>query len=401
MAITPDHIVITNPDGSTTTVDVTWAPPPVVTPPPTVSFPDGANTVTIGTFSYPLAAIDPPTTDPTMPGGRGPNQLIIITKSSTPARNKWGWEVPVKSGLTGTGGVQVDLALSGEDYILSGNGNAADFLRGSSPNLPVKVEFKFSTPVPPVVTPPAALAPVMGVYLMDGVGHVSQLPSKCNRALIAFYQGTDLVEWGGDAPAKTASDLKAWRSGGGREIVISLGGQGGNVVLDKVDEGIAAINSRFPVDGIDWDAEAFSYSAADAVSVSRACAAAIGRSPANFVVQFVPPGGNPVAPALIAAKACQDAGFRVTFGQQLYETSITDDDVISATKRAVDILGPKSVLVGIMIGDSHNSWTTANAVSRMKAVKAKWNDIGGAYLWESARAGTDAVVQGVGTVLGL
>lgn len=363
-----------------------------------VQFPAGANTVTVGSVPLTLAAIDPPTTDPTQPGGRGANQLIIVSKASTPARNPFGYEVPVGAdGRTLAGAVNVPLSVGG--YVLSGHGTMATSLKSVTDLAGVGA----AVAVTKTIITPSTTHPVMGLYLMDGVGHISQIPPHCNRILVAFYQGTDLVEWGGDSPTQTGTDLTAWHGRrAGNEILISLGGQGGNVVLDQVDEGLEHINSvHFPVDGIDFDAEAFGYNPEQAVAVATAGAAALGRARKDFLVQFVPPGGNPVGLALAAAKAVQDAGFRVTFGQQLYETAINDSDVISATGRAVAALGAPSVLVGMMIGDSHNSWTVANSVSRMRLAQSTWKDIGGAYLWESSRAGTSEVVEGVGALLGV
>lgn len=395
MASTPNHIVITNPDGSTTTIDVTYSPPVIVPPPPhPPMFPEGANTVTIAGLSYPLAAIDPPTSDPKKPGGRDTDQVIIITKSSTPPRNIYGFEIGILGGKVVARGV--NLAWFAYDYIVSGHGKGAAFVSGASIGATVLVE---KSVVPPVIVPPPAVGhPIMAEYWMESVGHIGQIGPKCDRAIVAFYQNTDLVSWGGDS----WDGLTAWRNKPGRDVLISLGGQGGTVVLDQVDEGIERINrTRFPIDGIDFDNEAFGLSTQQVIDICDATSGRLGRAPKDFIVQFVPPGGDPVARAIAAAQAVKAKGYRVYLGQQLYETSISDSDVMRQTGIAVDALGAPQVLVGMMIGDSHNSWTVANAVTRMQMVKNKWNDIGGAYIWESSRTGTLEVVQGVGTVLGL
>lgn len=401
MAVTPNHIIITNPDGSTTTVDITftWTAPPVTPPPPPAGpvFPEGANAVTIGGISYPLSAIDPPTTDPTQPGGRGKDALIIITNPDTAARNQWGWEVSVdvNGGVRGFG---LHRSVSAGEYVLSGNGKAAEFLKTvKTVGVTVQVTKRIVIP-PPVDVPPATGHPVMGEYLMSGQWNMSQLYPKCNRAIVAFLQGTDLVSWKGET---WTEPLTAWRAVGNRDILVSLGGQGGNVVLDQVDEAVARINAtHFPVDGIDFDNEAFGLSTAQTIDICDATSGRLGKAPKDFIVQFVPPGGREDT-AIATAKAVQAKGYRVYLGQQLYETSITDKQVMDQTAKVVDSLGAPSALVGIMIGDSHNSWTLSNVGPRLQMVKGKWKDIGGAYIWASDRAGTAEVVSTVGGVLGL
>lgn len=393
-------------------VEVSTPPPPP--PPADLPVPPGVNQIKVGSASFAVAAVNP--TAATNPAGvpfagfRGDGQLVIYAAPTlVTVTNPFGVEVAVIGGAVTlvndrqtTGSAQGTVVPAG-GYLVSAHGRARDWALANL-KLGAKVELaKVDVPVPPPVVPGSTGRKILGVYMMDSVGHVSQVPPQCNRILVAFYQGTDLVEWGGDSPNKTAADLKAWQSSRvGNEIIVSLGGQGGTVVLDQVDEGIERINrDRFPVAGIDFDAEAFGYSTSQAVSISQACAQRIGRAPADFVVQFVPPGGDPVAPALAAAKACQDAGFRVSFGQQGYQTQISDADVMSLTRRAVDALGASSVLIGVMIGDSYGSWTAASAESRMRAALAQWPALQGMYLWESSRTGTPEWAARVGPLLGL
>lgn len=376
---------------------VTLVPAPQPAPAPT--FPPGANMVQIGTATYPLAAIDPtPVSHPSgflQSGwnGRGRDELIIYTSRLN--LNEWGAEAVVSGGTLGAlvirqaGGLPVPTSA----FVLSGNGAAELFLASTAKGQPVQVL---------AVQKPAPTRRVLGVYVMDGVGHVGQVPPQCNRLLVAFYQGGGLVEWGGDSPAKAAADRTAWAAQDPtREILVSLGGQGGAVDLGGVAPGIAAIARTSPVHGIDFDAEAYSYSPSQAVSVCQATAAALGLTPAQFLVQFTPPGGPPVAAALAAARAVQAAGFPVTVAHQLYDTTITDGDVMSAVAEAVAAVGAPSVLVGMMIGDSYSSWTVDNCMTRMQAVLAKWPSIGGAVLWESSRPGTAEWAARVGAVLGL
>jgi hypothetical protein len=408
MAASPNHIVITNPDGSTTTLDVTYAPAPVTPPPPPPPpapapiFVDGANLVTIAGKSYALTAIDPPTTDPTMPGGRGQDQLIIVTKVATPARNKWGYELLVDIATGKVLAASTNVSVDSTTYVLSGHGLAANFLRTIAMSAVVQVTK--STPAPP--TPPPTPSPTtvknVGVYRMDGAGDI---PAGCNWLLIAFYQGSDLVDWGASTPAKMSAETNAWRQSKPdvNKTLVSLGGSGGTVVLSSVPQGLLHINTNhFKVDGVDFDAEAFSYTPAQAVTLCTDSATTLGISKADFIVQLTPPGGSPVAAAIQAAKALKAAGFvHVYLCHQLYETSVTDSQVMSAIDEEVNAVGEEYALVGIMIGDSYGSWSVASASTRMKAILAKYPKIGGVAIWNAGRPGTTETANNMAALFGL
>jgi hypothetical protein len=371
--------------------------PPVVTPPTGSVIPFGANTVETIRASYPLAAIDP-----AKPGGRDTDQIIIITKVSTPPRNQYGYEVGVRGGRVVAGAVNLGMALTTPyDYVLSGHGKGADFLRTLTINQTVVISARAVPPV--IVTPPTFGRVITLEYLMDGVGHVSQLAAKCRRAAVAFYQGTSLVEWGGDSPAVTASGLTAWAKDG-RDIIVSLGGQGGQVNLDQVDEGIELINrTKFPVVGIDFDGEAFDYSPSQALSVCDATSARLGLTKEQFVVQITPPGGPPVDRAIATANYLKSAGYvQVYVMHQLYDTDLNDQTMMAAIDHVVAGVGQEHTMVGFMIADSHNSWSdAATVVRRMAMVKAKYPRIAGIGGWESSRPGTAEAINGAAAVLGL
>jgi hypothetical protein len=385
-------------------LDVT---PPVDPPvdPPKVTFPDGANTVTVGVASYPLAAIDPPTVDPNKPGGRDTNQVIIITDPATPKRNQFGFEVGIKDGEVVATGPNLALTIKLPtvtlvlDYILSGHGDGAGFLRKAAVGTLVTVTKRTVPPNPP--GPDTDGWPVMAAYWMIGQGKVSQINGRCTRAIVAFYQGTDLVDWKGGRGA--TNGLTAWRAKGGRDVLVSLGGQGGTVVLDQVDEGIERINrTYFPVDGLDFDAEAFGYTPQQALDVCEATRGRLGLSKAQFIVQITPPGGPPVDKAIAVAKFLIASGYeRIYVMHQTYDTDINDQNLGQAVDKMASAIGQERTIVGIMIGDSHKSWTVANAISRMRALVAKYPRLGGAGLWETSRDGTTEVIEGVGKELGI
>lgn len=362
--------------------------PGEVTPPVTPK----ANSVRIKGSMYPLSGVDVE---------RGTNQLVAyLPKRATPeasitTTNQWGTEVVVVAGkivlirdrepapqtMTGT-------PIPRDGYVLSGNGDARGWLNRVV-GIGVEVELTEDVAPPPTPPPPPTSdsTATLAVYMMDGVGRVSQVPPECDQIRVAFLQGTGLVEWGGDSPATTALAVTNWRvADPDREVIISAGGQHGLVNVEALPATMTAIMKSLPVDGFDWDLEgAATFDVAQVVRISKALAA--GRP--GWLTCFTPPGGPPVARYLDAAKQVQDAGLRVQFGQQLYDTRISLSAVMTQIRLAVAKLGAPSVMLGCMVGSDPNRYSTvAQWQAYMKAVRAEWPTIGGAYLWESSRPGT-------------
>ncbi len=395
------RVVEVQADG-TVVLEVTVHPaaPAPVDPPPL----GAVKGVRIGTATYPVDVVDPTAQSNPLgaifDGFRGPDQLVVYTAHSGPVTttNTWGIERAVDDGTV----VAVPAReIPRNGYVLSGHRNAAAWLAryavlGATVELldtaPVVTE-----PVPPVVTQPTS-GRTVAVYMMDGVGRISQVPPEVNQVRIAFLQGSGLVEWGGDSPAQTAAAVTAWRQADpSRRVLISLGGEHGSVNLASVPAAIAQVARTMPVDGIDWDIEGGALDVAAAVRISRELAA--GRP--GWITSFVPPGGSPVPVYLDAAKQCQAAGLRVEFGQQLYETRVDEGAVLGALARAVGVLGAPSVQLGCMIGtDPARYSTNAQWAQYMRAALARWPDLGGAYLWESARAGTAQWAKDMRAALG-
>ncbi len=373
-------------------------PPPTDVPP----VPPRANSVRINGKLYPLSGVDVE---------RGKDQLIAyLPKRATPdasvtTTNQWGTEIVVVAGkielvrdrevrpqmMTGT-------PIPQNGYVLSGNGSARKFLNDNvSLSGPVELTEEEAPEPVPTPTPTPTQGPTISVYMMDGVGRLDQIPAECTQIRVAFLQGTGLVEWGGDSPATTAEGLTRWRAANvRRETVISAGGQDGLVGIEQIPATLSSIARTMPIDGLDWDIEAGALNVDQSVRISKACA----ENRPNWLTCFTPPGGPPVARYLDAAEKCQDAGLRVQFSQQLYDTRITLEDVMRQMKLAVDRLGAPSVLLGCMVGDNPAKYSTvAQWVAYMKAVKAEWPTIGGAFLWESSRPGTAAWAKGIAGVL--
>jgi hypothetical protein len=217
---------------------------------------------------------------------------------------------------------------------------------------------------------------------------MTELPPETTQMRVSFLQGTDLVEWRGDTRAQIHARANTWKAGNptGRQVLLSLGGSGGAVDMTRIVSSVLGVETKMPLDGIDFDIEG------GALDVNRAVTASLdlakGRKD-TWLTTFTPPGGPPVAQYLNAAERCHAAGLRVQFGQQLYDTRIVLADVLRQTALAVAAVGPEQVLLGCMVGTDPAKYSTAlQWEGYLRAVRAEWPTIGGAYLWEASRAGT-------------
>ncbi len=370
--------------------------------PPVGPLPPGTVAVRIWAAVHPLAAINP--TAESNPAGagyagfRGPNQLIAVQGRGTSlTTNQYGVTVV----LDAAGRVlerrlaATTVAVPTGGAVLSGHGSAASWLMANaSPG--ALVEASSAAPDLPE-TPAPARQGTISVYMMDGVGTIGQVPAECNDLRIAFLQGTGLVEWGGDSPAKTAADVNAWRLAGPRETTLSIGGQDGAVDERATLDAVRRVEDSITLDGIDWDKEGGALDVAAAVTTSVALAA--GRRD-TWTTAFTPPGGPPVAVYLDAARRCMDAGLRVRFGQQLYDTRIGLSDVLRQIELAVTRLGQERVMLGCMVGSDPAKYSTVEQwEAYLRAVRSEWPRIGGAYLWESSRPGTAEWARRMSAVL--
>ena len=384
----------------------TPAPDPVPVPVPD---PVPANLVAIGAATFPVAAVNPtPGSNPLGFqqqdwAGRGADQLVIYAPPlASTGTNQWGTEAIVTGGaVAAVESLRGNAAVPTGGCVLSGHGAAAAWLRANAvPGAQVTLSHTGQpapAPVPVPVPSPGQTGRTLAVYLMDGVGHIGQVPANVTQIRVAFLRDGGLVEWGGDSPAQTAADLTAWRAARpGRQILLSIGGSGGAVTVASMPAAVRAVKA-FPVDGVDWDIESGGFDVAAVVAASQAMAA--GRP--GWATSFVPPGGPPVAVALAAAKQCRAAGMAVQFGFQGYDAVDSDADIIGRTADAVAALGDSSTVVGFMVGDDAKHRTVDECESLMRQVSARWPGIGGVYLWESSRPGTAEWARRVGAVLGL
>ena len=203
--MTDPIVTVTGWDGTRLQVEVTFAATPPPPPPPPPPAPLACR---VGAAVYPVAGVDIL---------RGMDALVVYRPAPGVNRtrtNEWGTEAAVIGGrVTAVRDRQLSRLQVGTDippngYVLSGHGAARDWMQ-----LHVTVGATVvldGTPAPdPTPTPTGARSRTIAVYMMDGVGKVSQIPPECNQVRVAFLQGRGLVEWGGDSPAKTAADLQA------------------------------------------------------------------------------------------------------------------------------------------------------------------------------------------------
>jgi len=393
MAITPNHIVITNPDGSTTTIDITWNAAPVVVPPdppdPThVTFPDGANTVVIGnSASFALTAIDPFSNE--FPGGRGVNQLIIITKSTTVARNQWGWEVPVGlDGKAGVGSTNV-ISIPPGGYVLSGHGTAAEFLKAVKAGSVVSVLAKVAPdPEPGTMVYPAREIALYKMMFSTNQPLLSTTPPEVNVVRMAFGMGSPLalIGYGIDGRAEFIRQANIMR-GKGIPFVLSVGGSAGVLDLTNADAFVASCvaikNDLGFLDGLDWDNEKGPNVPSQIRAIENALVKKFG---SGFAITYTP---GDIDTYLKCAVACHQAGQLTSYGQQFYDAEVSVDAAAGRIQQAINAGIPiQKISVGMMIASDAKHWTNAQCKANMIELRRRFPELRRVFLWEASRAGT-------------
>jgi hypothetical protein len=386
--------------------DVTYDVTPRVDPAPAPGpVPVGPRSVRIGATWFAVDAVDPTATSNPLgasyAGYRGPGQTIVYTAGASTVTNFWGVEVRVSAG---------GLVLSVNDRIASRSSKGTPIPADGcviSGHVPVAAALKaaavegalvmWSTDPAPAAPPaPTPVTPggfVLAEYLMDGQGGVPALSPTCTQCRVAFVRldsGRLLpVEWGGETPEQTQSRLASWVAGPpARRVLLSFGGQDGGTTFGDVAafaRGYAALAPKYSATGLDVDLEGGALDIASCVAACRACAAV----QPGFLASFVPPGGPPVARYLEAARQVQAAGIPVQFGQQLYDAVVTKTQAIEQTRLAAAVLGPESVLVGVMIGSDAKHWDVNEADVMVGAVLEEFPRLGGVYFWQANIPGTD------------
>ena len=298
------------------------------------------------------------------------------------------------------------VSLEAEAGNSTGNSTVKDDTNASQGK---SVIFGNGTTTPPT-NPPATNDPqpypekAVAVYHMmwssSGSPPLKNLPAKVNVVNLAFAQGDppSLVGWASDGESGFISAAKELRSKGVR-IVLSIGGSGGNVNISNKQafvNGVMSINSKIPLDGLDWDLEGPAMNSSDVVWISTELKKQRG---ANFAITMAPNGGN-IDQYRSIAVALNNAGALDMIGQQFYDAVVSESAMMGRLDQLRSAGIPENKMgIGMMVGDANTYWTVSECISAVNTAKAKYPGIRGGYLWEHGRSGTSDWANQVGALL--
>lgn len=292
---------------------------------------------------------------------------------------------------------------------------------------PNTITFASTTPTPtdppPIVTDPGGTtssapmpypAHAVAAYHMcwtnSGSPRLAATPANINVLRLAFVQGNPPVITGpaseGDM-ATFGAELKKLRARGVR-IMLSIGGQHGTANISNrsgvVQSVINFSNTVCPVDGFDWDLEGPAMGAEDVRQICRSLKQQRG---ANFSFSMAPSGGDPVQTYLNAAVLMNQDGNAPYFGQQFYDSAVSEGDMMGRLAeyvgRGLPIsryeLGMMHYISGRSLHPPTHYWDLATCVSRLNAAKARYPTFGGAYYWEASRPNYGAWASTIGNII--
>ncbi len=238
---------------------------------------------------------------------------------------------------------------------------------------------------PPPPPPPNPLGRQLSVYLKmwqrsSGPTVAAAAKPGITEVRLSFLQGSppNLVGWGCQDEAGVARDCDALRERG-VDVTGSIGGSGGAVDTRSRETflgGIAALHSRIGLDRIDWDVEASALRADDVIAISQACHDRWG------IYSTMAPNGSNVGTYLPVAVELHKRGLLAAYGQQFYDAPVSLDAAKGRISQAIGAGVPARLIqVGMMVGGDDRHWDMAECEANLRAIRAKWPDIGGAYLW--------------------
>ncbi len=381
------------------------------------------NTVQIGSQTFAFSGTNV---------ARGVNQIVSYTYSTsqtvTPT-NQYGVEVVVNTATSKVtsvnnrigSGSTTGTTIPQDSYVLSGHGGPGAEPAGawllSYATIGATVTLTGSTtppdpdpnpdPDPGGTTGTAPMpfpAKAIGLYHMmwsnSGSPKLSTTPANVNVINLAFAQGDppSLVGWASQGEASFIADAKALRARGVR-MVISAGGAGGGYNTSNRQafvNGIMAINSKIPLDGLDWDLEGSAMNASDMVWISQELKRVRG---SNFAITMAP-GGSGIHSYPPIAVQLNNVNALDMIGWQFYDT-VHDQNTIRSRIDALVATGLpiNKIGIGMMVGDANIYSTVDEWVGIVNYVKAKYPGIRGGYLWEAGRPGTADWANRVGNLL--
>ena len=250
----------------------------------------------------------------------------------------------------------------------------------------------------PMAYPTKAVAIYHMMWSNSGSPALSTTPANVNVVNFAFAQGDPptLTGWASDGQAAFVSAANTLRARGVR-MVLSVGGAGGQINIANRQgfvNGILAISSQVPLDGLDWDLEGVAMAQADVLWISAELRRVRGP---NFAITMAPNGSN-IGQYLPIAVALHQAGNLTRIGQQFYDAVVSKEAALGRIDQAVAAGIPvEKYLVGMMVGGADTYWSVDECLANVTFIKAKYPTIGGVYLWEAGRAGTADWANRLGT----
>lgn len=360
---------------------------------------------------------------------RGSNQIVRYTYSAsqtvTPT-NQYGVEVVVNlatSKVTSVNnristGSTAGTSIPADSYVLSGHGGpgaeaagawllqyatvgATVTLTGSGGTTdPGPTDPGGTTGTAPMPYPTKAVAVYHMMWSTSGSPQLSTTPANVNVINMAFAQNDPpaLTGWASQSEASFIADAKALRARGVR-MVVSVGGAGGHINVANRQafvNGIMAINSKVPLDGIDWDLEGPSMTQSDVVWISTELKRLRG---SDFAVTMAPNGSN-IDQYRTVAVALNNAGALDMIGQQFYDSVVTNSAMMTRLAQLRSAGIPENKIgIGMMVGDADTYWTVDECISAVNTAKSTYPNLRGGYLWEAGRAGTADWANRVGNLL--
>ncbi len=229
---------------------------------------------------------------------------------------------------------------------------------------------------------------------------LSSTPANINVVYLAFAQGDppSMVGWtdqGEDTFISEADDLRDR----GVRMILSLGGAHGHINTSNrqgIVDGVMDINSKVPLDGIDWDVEGSTLNGDDIVWISTELKRLRG---SDFAITLAP-GGGAIHSYPPVAVELEKAGALDFVGWQFYDTAVSKEDALNRVNSLVSVGIPIGKIgVGMMVDNTEKHWTVEECIDNFSHIKENHPDIGGGFLWEAGRPGTEEWASKVGPLL--
>lgn len=259
-------------------------------------------------------------------------------------------------------------------------------------------------PVTPPVPGPAGRRQI-SVYVKmwrrsDGPTLADVAVPGVTEVRLAFLQGDPLamVGWGRQDQAGAAGDRRGLFARN-VDVTASIGGERGSVNTSNREgclTGIGRAADAIGINRIDWDVEASALRPADVLAISQAAWDRWG------IRSTMAPNGSNVSQYLPVAVELHRRGLLAAYGQQFYGSaagvslSAARGRIAESVKAGIPA---RLTQVGMWVGSTQKQWTMSTCEANLRAIRAEWDDIGGAYLWSETHAETAEWARRMAAVL--